>query len=239
MPFKSSFVSLIFSITLNKIIMKIFHFKTFVFLIFLSAQVSAQSAVSGTASENHAGSAGGGNVNSGILFIDVHHLGKGKVTYDAVSKAHAKDLAVEKKYNVHFINFWVDEAGGNVYCLSSSPDSASIRKTHAEAHGLLPDEYYIVSDGKKSAPNGEKNYYLDVHELGAGNVTAEAVAGAHQKDLAVEKKYDVNFINYWVDTKQGLVFCLSQAPDSTNVIKTHREAHGLIPAYVMEVKPGN
>jgi len=35
-----------------------------------------------------------------------------------------------------------------------------------------------------------------------------------------------------------VVMCLSQAKDSTSVINTHKEAHGLIPAYVLEVKPG-
>ncbi len=83
-----------------------------------------------------------------------------------------------------------------------------------------------------------KNFYLDVHELGAGKVTAKDVAAAHQKDLAVEHKYGVNFINYWVNEKDGIVVCLSQAPDSTAIINTHREAHGLIPAYVVKVDPG-
>lgn len=36
-------------------------------------------------------------------------------------------------------------------------------------------------------------------------VTYAAVAEAHQKDLAVEKKYGVNFIDYWVDEQQGVV----------------------------------
>ena len=79
------------------------------------------------------------------LFIDVHHLGPGKVTAEAVAGAHAKDLAVEGKYGVHFLQYWVDEAGGNVYCLSSTADSNAIRQTHAEAHGLLPDEIYRVT----------------------------------------------------------------------------------------------
>src|SRR5882757_8758338 len=81
------------------------------------------------------------------LYIDVHHLGPGKVKYEDVAKAHAKDLAVEKKYGVNFIKYWVDEKGGNVYCLSSAPDTLSIRKTHAEAHGLLPEQIYMVKSG--------------------------------------------------------------------------------------------
>lgn len=172
------------------------------------------------------------------LYIDVHELGPGKVTYEAVAAAHAKDLIAEKKHGVHFIQFWVNEDKGLVYCLSSSSDTASIKATHAAAHGLLPDHYYEVTDGEASALKGNNNFFLDVHYLGAGKVTAKDVAGAHQKDLATQKKYGVNFLNYWVDEKQGTVMCLSQAKDSMDVIHTHQEAHGLIPAYVVKVKPG-
>ncbi len=172
------------------------------------------------------------------LYIDVHNLGAGKVTYKAVAEAHAKDLAVEKKYGVQFIKYWVDEKAGKVYCLSNAPDSAAIAKTHGEAHGLLPDQVYLVTSGMEANLNAGKDFYLDVHELGAGNVTAAAVAEAHKKDLAVENKYGVNFINYWVDEKAGVVLCLSQAPDSTAIINTHKEAHGLVPAFVLKVKPG-
>jgi hypothetical protein len=172
------------------------------------------------------------------LYIDVHHLGPGKVTAAAVAAAHQKDLAVEKKYNVTFIKYWVDVSKGDVYCLSSAGDPQSIRATHAEAHGLLPDEIFKVSEGQEAIIKGNNNLYLDIHELGPGNVTAAAVAAAHQKDLAIEQKYGVNFINYWVDEKNGTVLCLSQAPDSAAVVNTHREAHGLIPVSVVKVEQG-
>ena len=194
-----------------------------------------------TISINVSAQTGADNINdykAPKLYIDVHHLEAGKVSFADVAAAHAKDLAVQKKYGTEFIKYWVDTARGAVYCLSSASDSGSIIKTHAEAHGLLPDQVYPVTAGTEAAINGGKNLFLDVHELGAGNVTASAVAGAHQKDLATQKKYGVNFINYWVDEKEGVVMCLSQAKDSSSVINTHKEAHGLIPAYVLEVKPG-
>jgi len=178
------------------------------------------------------------NPASKNLYIDVHHLGAGKVTAKDVAAAHQKDLAVEQKYGVNFIKYWVDEAQGDVYCLSSAADPDAIRKTHGEAHGLLPDEILQVTSGKEGAVKGKNNLYLDRHELGAGNVDAKAVAEAHKKDLAVQKKYGVNLINYWVDEKNGTVMCLAQAPDSTALINTHKEAHGLIPVSVMLVKQG-
>jgi len=173
------------------------------------------------------------------LYIDVHHLESGKVKYEDVAKAHARDLAVEKKYGVDFIKYWVDENKGLVYCLSSSSDSESIIKTHAEAHGLLPDHIYQVTEGQEAAAlKDQNNFFLDVHELGEGKVTAKDVAEAHKKDLAVQKKYGVNLINYWVDEKSGTVMCLAQAPDSAALINTHKEAHGLIPVKVLKVKQG-
>jgi hypothetical protein len=41
------------------------------------------------------------------LYIDVHHMEPGKVKAEDVAKAHAKDLAVENKYGVHFIRYWL------------------------------------------------------------------------------------------------------------------------------------
>ena len=173
------------------------------------------------------------------LFIDVHQLEAGKVKLEDVAKAHEKDLLVESKYNVDILKYWFDQKNGRVYCLASAPDAASLIKTHAEAHGLVPEEVYPVTAGQEAALRGKKNLYLDVHYLGAGKVTAKDVAGAHQKDLAVQKKYGVNLINYWVDEKEGIVMCLAQAKDSTDLIKTHKEAHGLVPAQVMKVKQGH
>ena len=191
----------------------------------LSSRISAQSGPDSSGSRH--------------LYIDVHQLEPGKVKYEDVAAAHAKDLAVESKYDVRFLKYWVDEQKGLVYCLSSARDTASIRKTHAEAHGLLPANIYLVTDGQAAAAMKDgKNLYLDVHYLGAGKVTAADVAAAHKKDLAVEKKYGVNFINYWVDTNTGVVMCLSEAKDTTSIINTHREAHGLLPDAVMKVKQG-
>jgi hypothetical protein len=172
------------------------------------------------------------------LYMDVHHLGAGKVKYADVAKAHAKDLATEKKYGVHFMKYWVDESAGTVYCLSSAPDTQAIVKTHGEAHGLLPDQIYLVKSGTEGALTAGKKFYLDIHHLGEGKVTASDVAAAHQKDLATEGKYGVNFINYWVNEKKGVVVCLSQAPDTAAIIATHKEAHGLVPDHIEEVKQG-
>ena len=180
----------------------------------------------------------GPSTNGKKLYIDVHQLEPGKVQFKDVAAAHAKDLVVEKKYGVHFINYWVDEKQGLVYCLSSADDTASVRKTHEEAHGLMPAYTLEVTEGQAAEYQGNKELFLDIHKLGPGNVTGAAVADAHKKDLAVQGKYGVNFINYWVDEKAGVVLCLSEAKNAESVKGAHKEAHGLIPVEIRKVKQG-
>ena len=169
------------------------------------------------------------------LYIDVHDLDK--VAFNDVAEAHKKDLATQDKYGVNFIKYWVDEDAGKVYCLSEASHPDMVRKTHQEAHGLAPSKIHLVSDGDEAAMTG-KQLFLDIHRVGAGAVTAHAVADAHEKDLSVQEKYGVNFINYWVDEKEGMIMCLSEAPDSSAVINTHKEAHGLAPHEIRSVKQG-
>jgi len=173
------------------------------------------------------------------LYMDVHNLEPGGVTLEDVKGAHQKDLDTQGKYGVSFIRYWVDENQGKVYCLAESPDSVSIYNTHKEAHGLTPNLVHLVSDGLEADKTSKGNLFFDIHYLGAGNVTAKAVEEAHTKDLAVQGKYDVNFLNYWVDEKNGVVMCVAEAPDSGAIVKTHTEAHGLVPDEVHQVKQGN
>lgn len=171
-------------------------------------------------------------------FIDVHDLEPGKVSFKDVAGAHEKDIAMQDKYGVKFMKFWVDEKKGKVYCLSQAKNEESVTNTHKEAHGLIPSNVYQVSSGAEANATGNKQFFIDVHEMGPGKVAAKDVADAHAKDLAVQDKYGVNFTNYWVDEKRGVIMCLSEAPDSNAVKNAHKEAHGLLPAYVLKVKQG-
>jgi hypothetical protein len=101
----------------------------------------------------------------------------------------------------------------------------------AAAAGCTADAN-LESDAERGA------LFMDVHDLGAGNVTAEAVAEAHEADLRVQDEYGVRFLRYWVDEEQGKVYCLSEAPNAQAIVDTHRAAHGLLPNTVSEVTAG-
>ena len=79
--------------------------------------------------------------------------------------------------------------------------------------------------------------YMDVHHKVEG-LTAEAVAGAHQRDLEVQEKYGVDYQRYWFDEASGKVFCLVEAPDAAAAAAVHREAHGLVADEIIPVRQG-
>jgi hypothetical protein len=79
--------------------------------------------------------------------------------------------------------------------------------------------------------------FLDVHNI-EGGVSAKDVAEAHAKDVETQAEYGVNYKRYWVDEKQGKIFCLVEAPDAETAHRVHREAHGLVADEIFEVEEG-
>ncbi len=80
--------------------------------------------------------------------------------------------------------------------------------------------------------------FMDVHRTVDG-LTAEAVAGAHQKDLEVQSLYGVDYRKYWFDDTSGTIFCLVEAPDADSAARVHREAHGLEADEIVPVQEGS
>ena len=80
--------------------------------------------------------------------------------------------------------------------------------------------------------------FMDIHQHVEG-LTAEAVAGAHQRDLEVQAKYGVKYLRYWFDEGAGKVFCLVEAPTQEAATAVHREAHGLLADELIEVREGH
>jgi class 3 adenylate cyclase len=76
---------------------------------------------------------------------------------------------------------------------------------------------------------------MDRHD--AKGVTPEALAEAHEKDLAAQHKHGADYKHYWHDQTRGCVFCLVEAPSKDAAVQVHREAHGLLANEIIEVDP--
>jgi hypothetical protein len=63
-----------------------------------------------------------------------------------VAKAHEADLATQQGRGVEYKRDWVDEKAGKILCLVEAPDADSAHAVHRDAHGLVADEIYGVSE---------------------------------------------------------------------------------------------
>jgi hypothetical protein len=81
------------------------------------------------------------------LYMDVHQKLPEGATAKDVADAHKADLRVQDKFGVKYINYWVDETDGKVFCLVEAPDADAAIACHREAHGLTADEIHVVEMG--------------------------------------------------------------------------------------------
>ena len=79
------------------------------------------------------------------LFMDVHNI-EGGVSSEDVAGAHMADLETQKKYGVSYLRYWVNEDQGKIFCLVEADCAEDATTVHREAHGLVADEIYPVSE---------------------------------------------------------------------------------------------
>jgi hypothetical protein len=96
------------------------------------------------------------------------------------------------------------------------------------------DPCRVFAPNLPSSPG--RTIFMDRHDL-EPSVALEEAAGAHQRDIEVQEKYDARALTYWFDQPRGAVFCLIEAPDREAVVAMHREAHGMLPSQIIEVQP--
>ena len=79
------------------------------------------------------------------LFMDVHEIEGGVAAAD-VAEAHRKDLETQGKYGVSYLRYWVDEQAGRIFCLVEAESAEDASTVHREAHGLVAEAIYRVSE---------------------------------------------------------------------------------------------
>lgn len=75
---------------------------------------------------------------------------------------------------------------------------------------------------------------MDVHES-LGDASAEDVADAHRRDVAMQDEFGVRWLTYWFNDAGGKAFCLVESPDTDHAVACHKAAHGLTPHRMIEV----
>jgi hypothetical protein len=81
------------------------------------------------------------------LFMDVHRKAPEGTKAKDVADAHMADVKTQGKYGVQYLRYWFDEKNGKIFCLVDAPNPDAANRVHKEAHGLVADEIYPVTEG--------------------------------------------------------------------------------------------
>ena len=80
--------------------------------------------------------------------------------------------------------------------------------------------------------------FMDIHK-NMKDLSAKALAEAHEQDLKIQGKHGVKYHKYWFNEAEGTVMCLCDAPNRQAAEAVHREAHGNIADEIIEVSEGS
>lgn len=107
------------------------------------------------------------------LFMDYHLVEE--IDIDAVKQGHKLDKSLQDKYGVRYLQFWVNQDAGTIFCLIEAPDKEACEKVHKEAHGNIACQIVQVESGFYKLFMGES------HQLDDGIVVG--------KDGDIDKAY--------------------------------------------------
>ncbi|MGB3258993.1 MAG: DUF4242 domain-containing protein [Ornithinimicrobium sp.] len=79
------------------------------------------------------------------MFMDTHTF-EGGVSAEDAANAHRADVTTQEKYGVKYHRYWLDEAAGRIFCLVEAPDAEAANAVHREAHGMVADSIFSVSE---------------------------------------------------------------------------------------------
>src|SRR6516165_11057439 len=105
------------------------------------------------------------------LYMDIHEI-PGGVSAEDVAKAHAEDVKIEHKYDVHYHKYWVNEKAGKIFCLCHAPNAEAAIQVHRQAHGMVADKVIEIQ------PEVAEGFLGGVEVNGAG---AALVPGATKR----------------------------------------------------------
>ena len=76
---------------------------------------------------------------------------------------------------------------------------------------------------------------LDIHTVDSDTFSVEDVVKAHMEDLAIQERFGVTQLKYWVNTEAKTLFCLMEGPDKEACHQVHVQSHGNTACNIVEV----
>lgn len=117
------------------------------------------------------------------LFMDFHTFPS--ITIDEAKRAHVADERIQNQYGVKYLQFWVNEQAGNLFCLVEGPDKSTVESVHRIAHGhtacaiveVDPSYYSLVMGNNIRIDHGLVQHESGQVDLGYRFISVVSVHG--------------------------------------------------------------
>jgi AraC-like DNA-binding protein len=125
------------------------------------------------------------------------------ISVNEAKAAHFADEQIQHKYGVKYLQFWVNEQAGNIFCLVEGPDIQTVELVHARAHGHIacaivevdPNYYSVVMGTNMKLDGGLVHRMSGVVDPGTRFILCVSF---HQKPIA-DDNVSRNAIDILVD----------------------------------------
>ena len=104
------------------------------------------------------------------LYMDIHTVDSDAFSVEDVVKAHMEDLAIQEKFGVTQLKYWVNEKAKTIFCLMQGPDKEACHQVHAQSHGNTACNIIEVSDNEYNLFMGLGTEVNDLAKTESGNL---------------------------------------------------------------------
>ena len=149
--------------------------------------------------------------------MDFHKLGNEAIEVDDFHKAHNEDLAVQERFGVFELKYWVNIEAKTLFCLTRAPNKEACNEVHKNSHGNTACNIIEVSDNEVNLFLGEGtsvNHLAYNHsgELDSGYRTILLMS---MVDLTGKYDHYSNEVNRLVKQNNGVSIL---EPDNDNMV---------------------
>jgi AraC-like DNA-binding protein len=104
------------------------------------------------------------------LYMDIHTVNSDSFSVEDVVKAHMEDLAIQDKFGVTQLKYWVNEGAKTLFCLMEGPDKEACHQVHKQSHGNTACNIIEVSDNEYDLFMGVGTTINDLAQTQSGDL---------------------------------------------------------------------
>ncbi len=149
--------------------------------------------------------------------MDFHRLGDEGFTVDDFHKAHDEDLAVQERFDVFELKYWVDVEAKTLFCLTRAPNKEACNEVHKNSHGNTACNIIEVSDNEVNLFLGEGTSINDLAYTNSGELDTgyRTILMIDMVDLTGKYEHYSNEVNRIIEQNKGVPIL---QPDDDNMV---------------------